>query len=85
MCKDCSRATETQGHWRLFDSPKCIYCTARLIQKIARLKGCAVDELTARKRVVLDTALAWGHNEQAIRDLAASKEMAVAPLEVKRK
>lgn len=85
MCKDCSNATETQGHWRLFDSPKCIYCTARLIQKIGRLKGWSVDELRARKRAVLDTAVAWGHNEQRIRDLAASKEMAVRPLEVKRK
>lgn len=79
-CTDCAAAQETQGHWRLYDSPKCVHCTARLIQQIGRLPV-GKDAITARRLVVLADAVAFGHSETEIRKLAALKEMALAPVE----
>lgn len=42
-------------------------------------------EIVARRRVALADAVAWGHSEKLIRDLAAFKEMALQPVEAKRK
>jgi len=70
MCKDCQAAKETSGLWTQFDSPKCPYCTARLIQRIGKLRTPTSDAITARRRVVLVDAVACGHEEALIRKLA---------------
>jgi hypothetical protein len=79
-CTDCQAARETRDHWHLYDSPKCLFCTARLIQTLGRLPVSKV-EITARRRAALADALAWGHSESEIRRLAGLKDMAVEPLQ----
>jgi len=69
-CKDCQAAKETNGLWTQFNSPQCLYCTARLIQRIGKLRTPTSDGITARRRVVLVDAVAWGHDETLIRKLA---------------
>ena len=64
--------------------PACLWCGARLIQKIGRLQLSA-SESTARKRAVLADWTAYGHSEIQIRRLVKAKELALAPLEVKPK
>ena len=78
-CQTCQAATETNGLCPMYDSPKCIFCTARLIQRIGKLP-IAISEATARRRVVLADAVAWGHAELEIRRLVALKVMCVAPV-----
>jgi len=70
MCKDCQAAKETSGLWPYFNSPKCPYCTARLIQRIGKLRTPTSDAITARRRVVLTDAVMYGHEESLIRKLA---------------
>ena len=83
-CQTCQAATETNGACQMYDSPKCIYCSARLIQRIGRLR-IAATEATSRRKAVLADAVAWGHSEAEIRRLVALKTMCVAPaLEKKR-
>lgn len=53
-----------------FNSPQCLYCTARLIQRIGKLRTPTSDAITARRRVVLSDAVTWGHEEALIRKLA---------------
>lgn len=77
-CTDCKAAKETNGLWNQFDSPKCPYCTARLIQRIGKLRTPTSDGISARRRAVLADAVAWGHLEAEIRKLAKGP-MAVAP------
>jgi hypothetical protein len=78
MCPDCQSAKETNGLWTQFNTPQCPYCTARLIQRIGRLRTPTTDAITARRRVVLSDALVWGHSEEKIRALAKGP-LAVAP------
>lgn len=82
-CTSCQASRETNGLWNTFD-PACLHCGARLIQKIGRLQ-LGVTESTARKRAVLATWMALGHSEAQIRELAKCKELALAPVEGKRK
>ncbi|WP_341918654.1 hypothetical protein [Polaromonas sp. YR568] len=70
MCPDCQAAKLTNGLWNTFNSPQCPYCTARLIQRIGKLRTPTSDAITARRRVVLADAVAWGHAEEQIRKLA---------------
>ncbi len=83
MCPDCKAAKETNGLWSLFNSPQCPYCTARLIQSLPKLRTPTSAAITARRRVVLEDAVAYGHQEAEIRKLAKGP-MAVFP-EAKRK
>jgi hypothetical protein len=69
-CKDCQSARETNGLWCQFNSPQCMWCTARLIQRIGKLRTPTSDAITARRRVVLADAIAWGHSEAEIRKLS---------------
>lgn len=69
-CPDCKAAKEANGLWNQFNSPQCPYCTARLIQRIGKLRTPTSDGITARRRVVLADAVAWGHDEALIRKLA---------------
>lgn len=84
-CTDCSAAEQTKWHWRQYNTPQCPYCTARLIQQIGRLASPTSDAITARRRAVLQDAVAWGHRESLIRELAKSKTMAVEPVQTKGK
>lgn len=83
-CTSCQAARETQGLWPHFDSLKCQFCAARLIQQIGKLPV-GNDAITARRRVVLADAVAFGRSETEIRRLAKGTELALEPLEVKRK
>ena len=67
-----------------FNSPQCLFCTARLIQQIGKIRTATVAEITARRLVVLADALAYGHLEAEIRRLAKIKEPALEPLQTKR-
>ena len=84
-CTDCQAATQAQGNWTQYNALQCQWCAARLIQQIGRLRGRPAAEIIARRRVALADAVAWGHSEKLIRDLAAFKEMARQLVEAKRK
>ena len=68
-CTDCESSTETDGLWAQYNCPQCPYCTARLIKAIGQLKTQTSAEITARRRVVLATALDYGHSETEMRAL----------------
>lgn len=68
-CPSCQAAEETKGLWRQYNSPQCPFCTARLIQQIGKCRSPTSDEITARRRVVLQDAVAYGHQEAEIRAL----------------
>lgn len=80
-CTTCAAARETNGCWTTFDSPKCIYCSARLIQQIGKLRTPTSEQITARRRVVLADAVKWGHDEKQLRSLAGLKDLALEPVE----
>jgi hypothetical protein len=61
----------------MFD-PACIYCGARLIQRIGKV-GNTNAEITQRRRVVLADWMALGHDEAEMRELAKAAAMAVEP------
>ena len=65
-CPCCKAAIETDGHSRMYDSPKCEYCTARLIKRIGGLP-IPKSEASARMRACLTDATEYGHNEAQIR------------------
>ena len=79
MCQSCKASTETEGLWPYFDTPKCLWCTARLIKRIGSLPIPA-GEVAARRRVVLADACAYGHSEASIRSLVKTGPL-VAPVE----
>lgn len=79
-CKTCALANPA---WTQYDSPKCIYCAARLIQQIGKLRTPTSDEIAARRRAVLADAVAYGHPEMEIRRLAKLATLAFAPVKEK--
>lgn len=79
-CADCQKATTTQGCWRQYNSPHCVFCSARLIQQLGKVRTPTSEQIAARRRVVLADAIAYGHSEALIRELAKSKTLAVQPL-----
>ena len=88
-CWDCYSATETNGQWVRFDSLKCVFCAARLIQALARLNMRQGEtpqkweaRINARKDQVLSDSVAAGLSEALIRDLVKGK-MAVEPVKGK--
>lgn len=84
ICPDCSAAAETKGHWRQYNSPGCLYCTARLIQQLRDIRATSAG-IAARQRAVLEDAVALGHSEEEIRALAKFTELVLQPAEEKRK
>jgi len=74
QCTDCKAAKETNGLWKRYNTPKCIHCTAQLIQVIGKLT-IPKNEASARMRAVLLDAVAFGHSEAEIRKLAKAKAM----------
>lgn len=77
-CPDCQAAKLTNGLWSTFNSPQCLYCTVRLIQRIGKLRSPSSDAIRARRCVVLADAVAWGWEEAQIRALAKGP-LSVAP------
>lgn len=67
MCNNCKTAQEFRNH-SMFD-PACIFCGARLIQRIGKLP-IAQSEAVLRRRAVLKDWVDWGHSEAKIRQLA---------------
>lgn len=67
-CQDCTASRLTNGLWVTFD-PRCLYCGARLIQRIGKLP-IPQDKATARRKQVLADWCALGHAESEIRALA---------------
>lgn len=78
-CTDCQAARETNGLWA-FHCPTCLYCGARLIQRIGKLPAPRA-ELSARRKRVLEDWVAAGHSEAEIRALVAGKALPVQPVE----
>ena len=83
MCPSCKAARQTDGLWAQYNVPQCVFCVARLIQQIGKLRTPTSDEIAARRRAVLADAIAYGHQEIEIRRLAKVKELALEPVEVK--
>ena len=67
-CPCCTASRITNGHSIQYDSLPCQWCAARLIRDIGKLP-IVQTEATARRRVVLADALAYGQNEAVIRAL----------------
>jgi len=67
-CECCAAARECGNFGRLFDSLKCVYCAARLIQRIGKMK-IGISECTARRKTVLVDSVAVGLDEDLIRKL----------------
>ena len=85
MCSSCSASQHTNGLWRTYD-PACIYCGARMIQQLGKLRTPSSAQITERRRNELAIWVAHGHDEATLRTLAKGKELAYAPVaETKRK
>jgi hypothetical protein len=78
MCECCEAARLTTGHWRYYEL-QCLWCGARLIQRIGRLQVMP-SEIKQRRQAVLKDWMAWGHSEQELRDLVKGP-MAVEPVQ----
>ena len=85
ICSECLAATASIGAWSRFDSARCKYCAARLIQNIGRLTAPSNDQKTVRRREVIAVAVRAGLDEAEIRALAKDKVMAVEPVIQKEK
>ena len=83
MCSSCSASQLTSGLWNTYD-PACLYCGARLIQQLGKLRTSSSQQISQRRRNELAIWVAQGHSEAEIRALAKGKELAYAP-EKKRK
>lgn len=82
-CVCCMADRECDGLNR-YHTPKCLWCGARLIQKIQRLRR-PREEIASRCKAVLTDWVAYGHSEQQIRKLAKERAFAFEPIENKRK
>ena len=69
-CDCCQAARECGNYGRMFDSLKCVYCAARLIQYIGKIKK-SVSECTARRKKVLADSVEAGLDECLIRKLVS--------------
>lgn len=67
-CHECQRARETAGQCTWY-SPACLWCGARLIQRLGTLQR-PRDEITARRQKVLADWVAYGHADSSLRSLA---------------
>lgn len=76
-CEECRAAIRTSGAWNRFDSGRCVYCAARHIQFIQRMK-LPREEISARCTTALNEALSRGFDEKAIRAMVRG-ELAVEP------
>ena len=66
-CQRCNTAKDFPGH-QMFD-PACIFCGARLIQRLI-LQPITPEQCRDRRKAVLADWMAHGHDEQQLRALA---------------
>lgn len=66
MCDQCNIARDF-ANYRMFN-PGCLYCGARIIQRLA-LFQISDSECFARRKAMLKVWLDMGHSERAIRTL----------------
>lgn len=64
----CCAIARLHPTYALFN-PACLHCGARIIQHLGTL-SLPPDVIRQRRRINLAIWVEWGHNEQAIRDLA---------------
>jgi len=74
-CERCTQEREFPG--RRWFTPSCVYCGARLIQRIKAM-GLPRQEASARMTNALADWVAMGHSEQQIRALVKGP-LAVEP------
>jgi hypothetical protein len=77
-CPDCNAARLSVGHWRTFD-PKCLYCGARILQKLGNLQVTNA-EIRQRRTAALKVWVDMGHSEAELRALMALPAMTAAPV-----
>lgn len=82
-CECCDASRETSGLWPHF-TPACLWCGARLIQRIGRMPIPAIAA-RPRQRAVLDDWVAYGHADAELRRLAKLDELPLAPVELIKK
>ena len=68
-CKECDAAREVGNYGRTFDSLKCVYCAARLIQRIGKCR-IGAEQCTVMRRKALADSMEAGLDEAMIRKLA---------------
>lgn len=77
-CACCLATREAPMH--PFFCPTCLWCGARLIQRIQKLKKRRPEkEIKARCRTVVNDWIAFGHEEASLRALAAERVVALQP------
>ena len=77
-CKCCKDAREYPDARVLFD-PRCLWCGARLLQRIPAF--CKTNaEASQRRKAQLAVWMAQGHAESELRELAKSKTLAFEPV-----
>lgn len=79
-CDDCQHARSTNGLWARFDSLKCVYCAARLIQVIGKRPGATRDQISAARSAELKLSVERGLDEKRIRELV-SGPLALEPMD----
>jgi len=77
ICEECRAAAATKGLWNRYDSRKCVWCAARLLQAIGRRQA-PREVLSKSKTASLRDSVAWGLDEAEIRKLAKGA-MPLAP------
>ena len=82
-CTTCSTSRLTSGIWHTYD-PSCLYCGARLLQQLGKLRTPTSEQIAQRRRNELEIWVAQGHPEADLRALAKGKELAYAPVKKKR-
>lgn len=87
MCEECEAAHEASREsgacHKRFDSLKCAFCAARLIQTIKRAAKSRA-EATERCKAALAMSVAAGLDEKEIRRLEGAGSMALKPREEKK-
>ncbi len=79
-CEDCLYSRESPDY--ALHSLGCLYCGARLIQRIQKLRGLVMpDEIAERSRKTLADWMKFGHAEADLRRLAKLPELALQPVD----
>ena len=78
-CTNCENASNWPGTVaaRTY-TPACLWCGARLIQALGKLRQ-PREEIAERRRKVLADWMAHGHSEADLRELAKGEALPLAP------
>ncbi len=77
-CHDCMADRICTGHHRTYN-PGCLYCGARILQRIPKFCG-TTAEASQRRKAALVTWMALGHAEKELRELARASTPAYEPV-----